>query len=601
MTDPIHLRGLYRDAADRIKGFGVAVRAFQEALDITPETIDPPIGLDHDDYHSALTLQMHALGLVCAHRDQENDPTREELSTYLLEHEARYWHTSKTASVTGDQVAATVFYATAFGPADNAAAARQLLIDSNLASGNAAARQLVEAHERLYPARPGAQEGSRSSSISNTNASKHQYLIPLRPDRLGEDYLAEYLSRHPQDREHLSHLLTTEASKGSIESTSRRRCLRILAAASQRHPTARETLWAALRARPDIATTPVIRAVINNAPRDLAELVSANIPRHHREMLAASRDLSQHLLLTLPPNTPPEQRAALLYSFGIRSGRAGYLREGVSAAADAVDIYSNLAASQPRAYRAQLAASLNSLGFVLAKAGEKRTALARTKESVWLYRRLAAAEPLIFRQKLAITLGHLSIRLGQANDKWGSLRAIREAVHILEELESDNPETCRPHLARNLHNLGRALARTDNESEALIHTTEAVRLYQELAHEEPDKYRYRPELARSLLNKSVLTQKGNIDSALRDISDAVTINRSLEKAVPDAYRPQLARSLEVAARMRQTKDLTGALRCAREAAQIYEHLAAEAPGLYTDSLRAALSHTEQLKRLAEAT
>jgi tetratricopeptide (TPR) repeat protein len=552
LADPVRLGDLYEKVDERAQFFATAAAAFQGALDLPPEFIDPP-DLGHPDYGRALTLQMHALAAVCAHRDNTaGEPTREELSAYLLEHEIAYWHTHKSIDITPAQIAAIVFYATSFGPILDSPAAHGLLRAAHLASSDVDARTLLDAHERLYP--PAV---FRAESASPLDSHKGRYLLaPLRPDRLGEDYVAQYLTDHAGDRDRLIELLTEESTLTSIEPLARNRCLTILANASDRHLGACETLWPILRSCPSCVNSSCIYAVIKHAPRDLADLINRTLSSSSAtELRRASRDLARHLVHTLPPETPPDQRASLLYSYGIRSQRVRDKHASIKAGKEAVRIYQGLARFAPRLYEPKLAASLAALGVSLA-AEDKEAALARTQEADKLYRKLNSVKPSGYLAQQAGNLNSLSIRLRQVGDYEGAISASEENVQIMKDLmrSADNPRAYRSELARSLHNLSRALAAVLDADAAVINSKEAVRLYRELDHEEPESYR--SQLAASLHNLSVaLMWTDDKPGALDAINEAVRLKQELARADPDNYRGELARSLEVAAGVRQASGI----------------------------------------------
>jgi tetratricopeptide (TPR) repeat protein len=595
LEDPVRLGDLYENADERAQSFAVAVDAFQQALALRQESITPPTDLLHPHYGRALTLQMRALASVCAHRDNtQGRPTREELSAYLLEHEIAYWHTQKMVNIEPSQIGAVVFYATSFGPVVGSQAAHRLLIEAHLAGDDAEARKLLEIHERIYP--PAA---SRPETHIPPSTQSGRYLLaPLRPDRLGEDYVAQYLEEHERDQDHFVSLLTNETVLSTIEPIAKNRCLTLLANAADRHPAARDALWSALRVQPMSANAPCIYAVINHGPRDLASLINDSLI-DRAELQHASRDLARHLLNTMPSEAPPEQRARLLYLYGVRALVTGDKRACFTACQEATHIYRGLAKISPRRYEPKLADCLAALGASLS-VHDGRTAIAATKEADRFYRKINTSKPSDYLVKQqARNLSNLSALFSEMGDYSGAVEASEENVRIIKALmrSSGDPKSYRSVLARSLYNLGLASAAIRDAETSLNSSREAVRLYRELDSEEPGGFR--PQLAASLHHLGIASFRASDKvGALDALDEAVRLRRKLAKADPDAYRLELARSLEVAAGVRLNQvtrmQLEVGAQYAAEATMLYEQLMHGDAGGITSRLRAVLSISSML-------
>ena len=80
----------------------------------------------------------------------------------------------------------------------------------------------------------------------------------------------------------------------------------------------------------------------------------------------------------------------------------------------------------------------------MAKLGRREDALAATTEAVEIYRELAAARPDAFRPDLAMSLTNQSTALAELGRREDALAAITEAVEIYRELAAARPDAFRP-------------------------------------------------------------------------------------------------------------------------------------------------------------
>lgn len=437
LEDPVELGDL-TTPADRERAFAAAASAFRTALALPDRPTPPP---DLAAYGSALLLHMAALAAVCADHDGDPRPDLADLSTYLLRHERRFW-----PPAAHDDTAATVFLATLFGPTP---AGATLLARAGL-PGHALAR-----HARLYPEAPFA---------------------PLRPDRLGEDFVAAHLADSGAD------VLDRVLADGGLPM---RQALIVLSAAAERHEHVRPVLWDLLPDHVRHATAPVIATLIAHAPVEVARAVGYRLPHFHVGLVQAATDLTRHLL---EHADDPVARAAALNNLGLRLGDAGDPAGSVAAARESVAILRGL----PDRHR-HLNASLSNLALRLAKAGEHEEALAVAREAVAGARRIAAADPH-HRPSLASALINLSAMLSDAGDVKNARLRGREAVTLLRTLSEEDSRHL-PDLARALKNLGSYLAESGRKVEALGPAREAVRIWTALA--EADGSTYLHSLARA--------------------------------------------------------------------------------------------------------
>ena len=202
-----------------------------------------------------------------------------------------------------------------------------------------------------------------------------------------------------------------------------------------------------------------------------------------------------------------------------RLSEVGRREEALAAAREAADLYRELAAERPDAFRPNLAMSLNNLSGRLSGVGRREEALAAAREAADLYRELAAERPDAFRPNLAMSLNNLSGRLSGVGRREEALAAAREAADLYRELAAERPDAFRPNLAMSLNNLSGRLSGVGRREEALAAAREAADLYRELAAERPDAFR--PNLAMSLNNLSNrLSEVGRREDALDMIENA---------------------------------------------------------------------------------
>jgi tetratricopeptide (TPR) repeat protein len=109
-------------------------------------------------------------------------------------------------------------------------------------------------------------------------------------------------------------------------------------------------------------------------------------------------------------------------------GEVGQREAALAPAKEAADIYRELAAKAPDAYRPYLAGALNNLATSLSAVGQREAALAPAKEAAELYRELAAKTPDAYRPDLAGSLTVLANCLEENGQLDVALERNREAI-----------------------------------------------------------------------------------------------------------------------------------------------------------------------------
>ncbi len=200
----------------------------------------------------------------------------------------------------------------------------------------------------------------------------------------------------------------------------------------------------------------------------------------------------------------------------------------------AVNLYRQLAARNPQAYRRDLAGSLTILGAVLFAMGRREEALAATQEAVGLYRELAVQNPQDYRPALARSLTDLGNILLVLDRDPEALAATQEAVGLYRELAAQNPQAYRPALAGSLTTLGLRLSALGRWKEALAATQEAVGLYRELAAQNPQDYR--PDLSHSLgAHGTMLLALGRPTEAVEAFGEGLRAIAPFVRDLPQAF------------------------------------------------------------------
>jgi tetratricopeptide (TPR) repeat protein len=577
LAEPLEVADLVSGRADRAAAFTVAAREFQAAMGLPSTGVAVP-DLDPPEFGSVLTLHMSALAAVCADHDLVRRPELTELSGFLLNHEARYWPNG-TAGVTRGDAASSVFLATLFGPLPNAELARTLL--ASAAFSDTSPRALLSWHDTLYP--------GRLSHDATTGVA----LVPPRPDRLGEDFVARYLADHPRAAETLERLLLrwSDNPDGPVTTDTLRRCLIVLAAAADRHEVVRSVLWAVLEQSRSIAayvSGPVLQTLIAAAPVALCGTVLLRLPEYRTDLLQTAAALAKHVVLHLSADADPGLRVELLTQQTLRLRHAGDRQGALASAFQAAQECGELAERDPVTYLPAYGRSLANLGNQLSDAGERQAAITPAREAVAIFRYLAESGPG-HQDSLAASLNNLSAQIADAGDKQGALGPAREALAIRRELAEADPLTFRPRLATTLQNFGVRLGEAGHTRDAVEPASEAVALLRELV--ETNAAEFAPKLALALNNYgNLLAQVGRLAAAVRPAREAVALYRELAESDPLAHRPELAQSLSnLGLWLAHIGDVTASIAPAEEAVAIYREVAVVDPGAFLPELARCLS------------
>ncbi|MFL6121177.1 tetratricopeptide repeat protein [Actinophytocola sp.] len=577
LAEPLEVAELTNGLADRAAAFTVAAQKFQAAMELPSAGVAVP-DLDAPEFDSVLTLHMSALAAVSADHDQVRRPELTELSGFLLNHEARYWPNG-TAGVSRDDAASSVFLATLFGPLPDAGSARALL--ASAAFSDTSPRALISWHDTLYP--------DRLSRDAPTEAA----LAPLRPDRLGEDFVARHLADHPRAAKTLERLLLRWSDNPDEPATTDtlRRCLIVLAAAADRHEVVRPVLWTVLERSTSIVahvSGPVLLTLVAAAPVALCGTVLLRLPEYHTDLLQAAAALAKHVVAHLRADADPNLRVELLTQQTRRLGYAGDRKGALASAFQAAQECGELAKRDPGTYLPAYGSSLTNLGNQLSDAGERQAAIAPAREAVTIFRYLAESGRG-HQDSLAASQNNLSSQLADAGDKQGALGPAREALAICRELAEADPLTFRPRLATTLQNFGVRLCEAGHPRDAVEPVGEAVALLGELV--ESNAAEFAPKLALALNNYgNLLAAAGRVATAAGPAREAVALYRKLVASDPEAHRAELARSLSnLGLWLAHNDDVTASFAPAEEAVALYREVAAVDPGAFRPELARCLA------------
>ena len=618
LADPLMLGPL--DGVDaRAAAFRSAVAAFRTALAAPSDvTVEPPDDLTHPGYGNLLTLHMAALVRLYATMEHTAVPAREALSLYLLRHERRYWERmcrsyardGRHDPVSVDTVANAVLLATLFGPLPVEQVCT-MLASTGLARDSARARAALILHGDLYPAQ-----------------SAGSVFDPLRPDRLGEDFVASVLTKADGDgwrmvKCEITRLLDNRGSVGALPGPATRRFLNVVSAASadDRHPQLRTLLFELLAEAPAVVgfVGPTsLQFLVDAAPIELLLTIESHLPSDAPEIVRPAANLARRLLDEAPPDVSPESLAWRHDNLSVALGNAGDLAGAIRHSRIAVRAFNDLAHSDMRhlthhaaalnnlsaalydrgaltealevsknavtiaraltdrglAERALLAATLGTLSAAQEKRGDHRAALAAAEEAAQVLRR-AVADDQARLPDLAGALDRWGMKQREVNDLQQAIALVREAVDILGPLHDIDPARFQLDFARASLNLAQCLSDLGDHAAAMTHAVRAVEVYRRLARLEP--VAYANLLGRALRGLgAVFFNAGELRLAQPVVREAVAILRHLAEMDARAYGAELANSLaNLSTVLSDLDDMAGALAAAMEAAHRFQEYAGD--------------------------
>ncbi len=534
-----------QDTAERERVFRAAADGFSFQLGLKrPKDLTVP-DLSRSEFERALYLYMAALAAL----QGESIETADSLLKQTLIHERQFWYDN--ASLFGSQrdlmsnafesVLAAVTLMGGVTSVGTLSLVPRILKDFPLSQDKIS---MSVALLLLYAGPRGEEELS--------------IIEPLQPDLLGEELVAEALSR---DEGLLGRVL--DGTKPEEASST----LTVLTRLARRRPEFEKWLGTALHGRLEalaeialdvaVATGDPLGLKLTEQMESLESIEVINriqticdsdsyrwsLPLREVARVATERGLE--LLRASQADLDEEKQveyARLASNLGVRLSGLGQREDALNATQEAVEIRRQLAQRRPDAFLPALATSLNNLGNGLSDLGRREDALNATQEAVEIYRQLAQNRPDAFLPDLATSLNNLGNMLSDLGRLEDALNATQEAVEIRRQLAQNRPDAFLPDLAMSLNNLGSALSDLGHREDALNATQEAVEIRRQLAQRRPDAFL--PDLAMSLNNLgNALSDLGHREDALNATQEAVEIRRQLAQRRPDAFLPALAMSL----------------------------------------------------------
>lgn len=189
-----------------------------------------------------------------------------------------------------------------------------------------------------------------------------------------------------------------------------------------------------------------------------------------------------------------------------------------------------------------LAMSLNARGLLLHAQFDLPGARASLSNAVQLYHDLAVSNPHEFLADHARALNNLGIVLFASNETTNARTVFQESLRIIKKEDIRIPEVFRPLMAQVLSNLGHLYFRQQNLPPARQAFNKALDILRKLAQAQPNKYR--PMLAGTLNNFGfLLRDAGDHKAAFEAYGIALSIFLLLAKESPDIYLHDVAVTL----------------------------------------------------------
>jgi len=595
-TGALPLRDLPGDPGARTSMYRLARDSFARIFGLNePTRIPVPDGLTGQPFALPLTIHMRALADADAVARGQEPPAgngQAQLSSYLLDRERDYWHSAHDhgrgpVGTAPRTLGRTVYLATLTGTTEPRAALAALTRTGVVADQQAGGLVLAD-HARCYPPEiPG------------------WTLEPLRPDRLGEDFLAltlpgredelGYYATDPWAGTAAARLLASEgAPDGSPPHV--RAAMTTLIEAAHRWPHVTTGILAPLlRAHPTLALdaggaalsrlaglTSLDIEVLGEIEKWLPEISDVDLGIG----IAALIQRLVSYRLTRDPTVATQARMHAV--LGWRYGSAGLYSQALSSVSVAVSLCRRLASEDPGANLSDLARSLDNLGIVLANLGRRQEALESALEATSIRRTLVRADRTTHLPDLAVSLINLSTRYWNLNQPADGLAAGEEALGIWQQLAESDPTTYLPDLALAQHNVGNLLSDLGRHRRALVLAEESLVTCRQLAAASPAVYL--PDLALALAGLSGLRAKqGQFAVALELAEEAEMIYRRLAEVNAAVFLPSLAMIVNnLGLLMKDLGRASDAFPLELEAVELYTKLADASPDTYLPDVAMSL-------------
>jgi tetratricopeptide (TPR) repeat protein len=462
-------------------------------------------------------------------------------------------------------------------------------------------------------------------------------LVPLLPDRLGEDFLAEALPDNSGSGDPWTSRLPTGLITATAPYAPAALSVLVETAARWDH-VRRDHLVPLLTRHPGLvlrAEGAALVTLAGFADHDLLVALTKTLPDRHVELdggiAALARKLTDFGLVRAHDEA---EKARLHESLAARLSNAGLYEDAVAVCREVIAIRRRLSENSPDKYEPGLADALGNMGIDLWHAGALAESVAAMQEAVDIYRRRANSGPDAYLDDLAAVLTNLTgaligmrsyeealdpaqeatetflrlskdragldlevasaqrnmaIVLGNLGRHTESLHAIESAVSRYRRLAEEQPQVHAADLAESLHTLGNRLAATDRVGEALAVTRESADILRRMVAVNPAAHEHAFVLALSSLANR-LWHTGDRTGAVAADEEAAHVARSW--GTPSA--PLGIALNNLARHAAELGDHATALTAIEEAITTWRDLNSANAGTFDDKLARALTMRREL-------
>ena len=237
-----------------------------------------------------------------------------------------------------------------------------------------------------------------------------------------------------------------------------------------------------------------------------------------------------------------EKLANILFDYAYLKADFTRMHEAVQLYVEALQIYRQLAESNPDAYMPRVAMTLNNLATLQSDLGRYVEAEENYVEALRIRRQLAESNPDAYMPDVATSLNNLANLQSDLGRYVEAEKNHVEALRICRQLAESNPDAYMPRVATSLNNLAILQSELGRYVEAEENYVEALRIRRQLAESSPDAYM--PDVALTLNNLATLqSDLGRYVEGEKNYVEALRIRRQLAKSNPDAYMPRVAMTL----------------------------------------------------------